>query len=115
VRGGAAWAVPVAAVSVLATLAGLGAALEVEGWQSAGGGSLPVDVVVGSTYPLVGALVLRGRQPSRRLGWLLLAVGAAASLTVVATSVALLADAPTRTDAFCPPAGGGPSPPRWPA
>jgi signal transduction histidine kinase len=97
VRGGAAWAVPVAAVSVLATLAGLGAALEVEGWQSAGGGSLPVDVVVGSTYPLVGALVLRGRQPSRRLGWLLLAVGAAASLTVVATSVALLADAPTRT------------------
>jgi hypothetical protein len=32
----------------------------------------PVDVVVGITYPLVGALVLAGRRPSRRLGWLLL-------------------------------------------
>jgi signal transduction histidine kinase len=98
VRGGAlAAAVPVAAVSVLATAGSVVAVLDVDGWAAAGGGSLPVDVVVGTTYPLVGALVLAGRRPSRRLGWLLLAVGAAAALTVVATTVALLADAPTRT------------------
>ena len=98
VRGGAlATAVPVAAASVLATAGSVLAVLDVDGWTSAGGGSLPVDVVVGTTYPLVGALVLAGRRPSRRLGWLLLGVGAAAALTVVATTVALLADAPTRT------------------
>jgi two-component system NarL family sensor kinase len=97
VRGGAlAGAVPVAAASLLATALSVLAVLDVEGWTSAGGGSLPVDVVVGTTYPLVGALVLAGRRPSRRLGWLLLGVGAAAALTVVATTVALLADAPTR-------------------
>ena len=97
VRGGAlATAVPVAAASVLATAGSVLAVLDVDGWASAGGGSLPVDVVVGTTYPLVGALVLAGRRPSRRLGWLLLGVGAAAALTVVATTVALLADAPTR-------------------
>jgi hypothetical protein len=82
---------------VLATAGSVVAVLDVDGWAAAGGGSLPVDVVVGTTYPLVGALVLAGRRPSRRLGWLLLAVGAAAALTVVATTVALLADAPTRT------------------
>ena len=98
VRGGAlGGAVAVAAASVLATLGSVLAVRDVDGWTSAGGGSLPVDVVVGLTYPLVGALVLAGRRPSRRLGWLLLGVGAAGALTVVATSVALLADAPTRT------------------
>jgi hypothetical protein len=75
VRGGAlAAAVPVAAVSVLATAGSVVAVLDVDGWAAAGGGSLPVDVVVGTTYPLVGALVLAGRRPSRRLGWLLLGV-----------------------------------------
>jgi hypothetical protein len=46
---------------------------------------------------MAGVLVLAGRSPSRRLGWLLLGVGAAAAATVIATTVALLADAPTRT------------------
>ena len=98
VRGGAlAAAVPVAVAAVLLTAGSVVALQDVEGWSSAGGGSLPVDVVVGTAYPLVGALVLAGRRPSRRLGWLLLGVGAAAALTVAATTVALLAEAPTRT------------------
>ena len=98
VRGGAlAGAAPIAAASVLGTVGAVLAMRDVDGWTSAGGGSLPVDVVVGITYPLVGALVLAGRHPSRRLGWLLVGVGAAAALTVIATTVALLADAATST------------------
>jgi hypothetical protein len=80
------------AVDVVASLA----AVVAEGrWSLRALRDLPVDAVVGVSYAAMGAVVLAGRRTSRRLGWLLVGIGAAAALTVVTTAQPSCAEAPT--------------------
>ena len=85
-------AVPLAALAVLAALASLVVVTRAGAWGLPAVHELPVDVTLGVAYPLTGALVLSGSAPARRLGWLLLGVGAAAAVTALATAVAATAD-----------------------
>ena len=61
-------------------------------WSAAAVAELPVDAAIGLTYPLVGAVVLRGNRP---LGRVFLIVGLAAAVVVLTTAYAAVAPAAT--------------------
>ena len=84
-----------AVLSLLVALAGAAVLTARDGWGTAGASEVPVDLAVALAYPLAGLLVLVGPRSARRLGALLLAVGAASSATVLATAVATTATAAT--------------------
>jgi hypothetical protein len=98
VRGGAlAGAAPVAPRSVLGTVGAVLAVLDVDGLDVRRRRE-PAGRRRRRHHLPPGGRPRAGRPPPEPpLGWLLVGVGAAAALTVVATTVALLADAPTRT------------------
>ena len=88
------------AVAVVATtvLTALGAAVGLtvaDGWGLRGAREVPVDLAVAVAYPLTGLLVLTGVRSARHLGRLLVAVGVASAVSVVATVVAVTATEPT--------------------
>jgi signal transduction histidine kinase len=61
-------------------------------WESPGVRDLPVDVVIGVTFPLCALLVLAGAAPVRAVAALLLLSGSAAAAAAVSTAVAAAAD-----------------------
>ena len=87
-----------AALAAAAVAASLLAVVLVTGqgtWSSAGVRDLPVDVVIGVTFPLCALLVLAGATPVRTMAGLLLAAGVASATAAVSTAVAAVADAPS--------------------
>ena len=86
--------VPAAAAALSATLvvtagvlvAGTGA------WDVAGTRDLPVDMVIGATYPLCALLVLAGAAGVRRMAWVLLGCGVAGSVAAVSTAYSAYGD-----------------------
>lgn len=62
-----------------------------DAWGVAAAADVPVDATIGLVYALVGAALVLARHGSPRLGSLLLAVGAAGAVTVLATAVAVTA------------------------
>jgi two-component system NarL family sensor kinase len=70
--------------AVLATRAGA--------WDLAGTRDLPVDLVIGVTFPLCGLLALAGAQPVRAVAALLVGCGAAAATAGLSTVVAASAE-----------------------
>lgn len=61
-------------------------------WSSTGVRDLPVDVVIGITFPLCALLVLAGAAPVRTVAVLLLGSGTAAAAAALGTAVAAVAD-----------------------
>ena len=87
-----------AALAAAAVAASLLAVVLVSGggdWDSGGVRDLPVDALIGVTFPLCALLVLAGATPVRTMAVLLLASGAAASAAALSTAVAAIADAPS--------------------
>lgn len=64
-------------------------------WDVPGVRDLPVDVVIGVTFPLCGLLVLAGTSAVRTIAVLLLGSGLAAATAALSTAVAAVADGPS--------------------
>ena len=88
-------------LAVLASMATLGAAAVLtaaDGWTLEPVRQLVVDLVVGLTYPIIGAVVLSARplgRGTRGLAWVMLGSGLAAALTALTAAAALVASEPT--------------------
>jgi len=86
-----------AGLAVLASMAALGAAAVLtagDGWSLEPVRQLVVDLAVGLTYPVIGAVVLSARsldRGTRGLAWVLLGSGLAAALTALTAAAALVA------------------------
>lgn len=81
-------AAALAAASVAASMLAAVLATRAGAWDLAGTRDLPVDLVIGITFPLCGLLVLAGAQPVRAVAALLLGSGAAAAAAGLSTVVA---------------------------
>jgi signal transduction histidine kinase len=96
--GGGAAAVGVPAlVAVAAAVAGAAILTAGSAWALPAADNAPVDLSEAVAYPVMGALVVLHGRGSRAVGWVMVAAGAAAGLTVLTTAVACLAPDGTLT------------------
>jgi signal transduction histidine kinase len=88
-------AAALAAAAVAASLLAVVLVSRSGDWGSGGVRDLPVDALIGVTFPLCALLVLAGTTPVRTMAVLLLASGAAASAAALTTAVAAIASTPS--------------------
>ena len=81
-------AVPLAVAALSGVLVVLAGALATSAgaWDVDGARDLPVDMVIGATFPLCGLLVLAGAEAVRRVAWVLLGCGLAGATAAAATA-----------------------------
>ena len=85
------FAAALAAAAVAASLLAVVLVSTEGAWDAAGVRDLPVDVVIGVTFPLCALLVLAGSTPVRTVAALLLGAGAASAAAALSTAVAAVA------------------------
>jgi fructose-specific phosphotransferase system IIC component len=88
-------AAALAAASVAASLLAVVVVSTRGSWDVPGVRDLPVDTVIGVTFPLCGLLVLAGSTAVRVIAVLLLGSGVAAAVAALSTAVAAVADGPS--------------------
>lgn len=88
-------AAALAATSVAACVLAVVLVSRAGAWDAVGARDLPVDLVLGTAFPLCGLLVLAGAQPVRAVAALLLGAGAASATAALTTAVAATATAAT--------------------